>query len=1079
MPGYKHGATRLAKSPVRPNRILLGVGLVLVVGICALFLVDLHARYQTAIEDTKRSALSFAEVLAEHTARTFEAIDLTLKAADSIRRSTEPPVSMTKDAARKGLQSLQSSSPALLAIGWTNAKGDVLVHSYPGAALRANISDLPHFTVLRDQNQEELFVSPLFRSKSDNGPWICSVARRLNDDNGNFAGVVSAPLDLSYFSRTYRSVQLGDNDVVALMRRDGSMLMREPYVDNAAGKSFVQSPLFRERLRLSESGTFEANSPVDKRDRIYAFRAVSGLPLIILVAQDRADALAGWYRHIKTFGPLVGLLVLVIAAGTILLYRKTGQQLKQTALLVATLENMHEGMIVVDNTNRIAIANSKALDMLDLPPGFIEARPTSEDVIAYQTSCGEFEHASPDVKARVQPKLTGDTAYLYERQRPNGTLLEVRTVPFADGGVVRTYRDITVQRRMENELSHSERQFRILAEHATDIIARLNFEGEVQYISPSGEYILGYTTAEMKGADIKGFIHPDDVASTVAAFELIAAAKRPDRKIEYRFRHKSGGWLWLEANPTLVFDEAGRPREWVDVIRDITERKRIEAEAAAAKAQAEQAATAKGEFLASMSHEIRTPLNSIIGFSDIILNRDDIVPDVRRQVGLIQTASDSLLSIVNDVLDFSRIEEGKLEIAPVTFDVAGLIDGSVAIVKGAADAKHLDLHVLIDRSVPSAVIGDDQRLRQVLLNLLNNAIKFTYKGFVQLDIACVTPEGGERQLRFSVSDTGVGIPPNKQDRLFQRFSQVDSSISREFGGSGLGLAICKRLVDLMAGEIGFESRAGAGSTFWFAIPLVLPDAAIATGAPGAAPARAAGDLRILLVEDLEVNREIATAILGNSGYQVDAVPDGADAIAAVKARSYDLVLMDVQMPGIDGVTATKIIRALPPPACDIPIIAMTANVLADQVDGFIRSGMNGHVGKPFKPAALIAAIEAHLGASNRQSVAEVAAARNEPAIDQLRTMISPEQLDALLAMLARRLEQFQSRHARTDHATLQEEAHRLASSAGLLGFRELSGTCAQLDIAITEGREIEKLFEAARRQSRGALLELNARAVGA
>ena len=739
MPGHKHGTTRLASAAVRPSRILVGASLVLMIGICALFLVDLYARHETAIEDTKRSALSFAEVLAKHTARTFEAIDLTLRAADTIRRSTEPPVSMTKEAARKGLQSLQSSSPALLAIGWSNAKGDVLVHSYQGTALRPNISDLPHFTVLRDQNQEELFVSPLFPSKANSGQWISAVARRLNDDNGNFAGVVSAPLDLSYFSRTYRSVQLGDNDVVALMRRDGSILMREPYVENAAGKSFVQSPLFKERLRMSQSGTFEANSPVDKRDRIYAFRVVSGLPLIILVAQDRADALAGWYRHIKTFGPLVGLLVLIIAAGTFLLYRKTGQQLKQTALLAATLENMHEGMIVVDKSNRIAIANSKALGMLDLPADFMDARPTSEDVIAYQANSGEFDQASPEVKSRVQPKLTGDTEYLYERQRPNGRLLEIRTVPFTEGGVVRTYRDITAQRRMENELSHSERQFRILAEHATDIIARLNFKGVVEYISPSCQYILGYTTAEMKGTDVRGFIHPDDLAATVAAFELIAASGRPDRKIEYRFRHKSGHWLWLEANPTLVFDEAGKPREWVDVIRDITERKRIEGEAAAAKAQAEQAALAKGEFLASMSHELRTPLNSIIGFSGLMLESRDFNPDLmRRYARLVQDASTTLLSVVNDVLDISKMEAGRLRTRSARLRPARPRRGNghapAAASRSEGDRPCTRRSI---RSVPEWLVGDATRLRQVLLNLVSNAVKFTAKGVVRLFVDCV------------------------------------------------------------------------------------------------------------------------------------------------------------------------------------------------------------------------------------------------------------------------------------------------------------------------------------------------------
>jgi PAS domain S-box-containing protein len=1053
--------------------MLLAGSLVLIFGISGLFLVDLYGRYETTIQDTKRSALSFADVLAEHTARTFEAIELTLRAADTIRRSTELPMAVSMDSARKSLQSLQSNSPALLAIGWTNAKGDVIAHSYPGPAARANISDLPHFAALRDSDQDELFVGPLFRSKVTN-QWISAAALRIDDAKGEFAGVVTAPLDLSYFSRTFQSVQLGDNDLVALMRRDGTMLTREPYVESAVGKSFGQAPLFAERLRMSPSGTFEARSPVDDRDRIYAFRAVTGLPLIILVAQDRSDALAAWYRHIQTFGPLVGLLVLIILVGSLLLSRKTNQHLQQTALLEATLENMHEGLIVVDKTNRIAICNSRALGLLDLPTDFINSRPTSQDVIAYQTNSGEFELASPEVRLRVQPRLTGDTEYVYERQRPDGRLLEIRTVPFLDGGVVRTYKDITLQRRIESELSHSERQFRILAEHATDIIARLDFSGVVQYISPSCEHILGYTTAEMTGALVTDFIHPDDVAPTFDGFRmLVDGAPRSDRKIEYRFRHKGGAWIWLEANPTVVFDEAGKPRELVDVVRDITERKRMEAEAFAAKAQAEQAAIAKGEFLASMSHEIRTPLNSIIGFSGIILNRTDLAADVKRQVGLIQTASDSLLSIVNDVLDFSKIEEGKLQITPASFNMATFVDGCVAIVKGGADAKRLDLRVLIDPSVPADVVGDNQRLRQVLLNLLNNAVKFTYHGFVQLDVACVDAGTSQRTVKFSVSDTGIGIPANRQDRLFKRFSQVDGSISREFGGSGLGLAICKRLVGLMAGDIGFESRSGDGSTFWFSIPLVISEDESATSELGIASGTSERGRRILLVEDMEVNREIAIAILRNGGYEVDAVPDGADAIAAVKSTTYDLVLMDVQMPGMDGITATKILRALPPPICGIPIIAMTANVLPDQIDGFLEAGMNGHVGKPFKPAKLIGLIESHIGLRNGHRPNEpVLPHSGQPAIDQLQALISQEQLDALLAMLARRLEHFQSGHAKTDHRMLQEEAHRLASSAGLLGFRELSETCAELDTAITENRDIENLFEAARRQSIGALAEL-------
>lgn len=1048
----------------------------MIAGILALFAADLYARYHTAIEDAKQSVQSFADVLAEHTSRTFEAIDLTLRAANTIRRSMEPPMATSLDAARNALQGLRSSSPALLAIGWTDAQGDVLVHSYPGAPVRRNIADLPHFRALQEHNNQGLFISPLYRSNAS-GQWISSASLRFNNEKGEFAGAVTAPLDLSYFSKTFQSVQLGRSDAITLMRRDGTILTREPYVESAVGKSFSESPLFTQYVQQSQFGTFEAVSHVDGRDRINGFRVVPDLPLIILVTQDRADALAGWYRHLRIFGPLVLILVIILATGAALLSHKTKQHQEQTALLEATLQNMHEGLIVVDKSNRIAICNPRALELLELPPAFMNAHPKAEEVIAYQSTLEEFQPTSPEIKARVPPNLRGEIENLYERQQPNGTILEVRTVPFSDGGVVLTYKDITLQRRMEKELSDSEREFRILAENATDIIARFDFNGMLRYVSPSCEHILGYAPDELIGSVVTEFIHPDDLARTLFTFEaIVRGIGRADRRIEYRFRHKSGDWLWLEANPTVLFNEHDKPREFVDVVRDISDRKRMEAEAIAARAQAEQAAIAKGEFLATMSHEVRTPLNSIIGFSDLILGRDDLVPELRRQVGLIQTASESLLSIVNDVLDFSRIEEGRLEITKAAFNLADLVDGSVAIIRGIADAKRLDLRILVDHTVPSSVVGDHQRLRQVLLNLLNNAVKFTHRGFVQLDIHCAMSVDSKPSIRFSISDSGVGIPAGKQDRLFQRFSQLDGSVSREFGGSGLGLAICKKLIDLMGGEIGFDSRLNAGSTFWFSIPLVTGETFEARPVLGAASGGAGASRRILLVEDLEVNREIATAVLRNAGYDVHAVTDGADAVAAVSAGAYDLVLMDIQMPGMDGITATKILRSLPPPASEIPIIAMTANVLPDQIKDLLKAGMNDHVGKPFKPTKLIETIQTHIASGGGQSSdSSVATPPELTTPDQLQSLIPPDQLNALLAILMRRLEHFQSRHARSDRKMLQEEAHRLTSSAGLLGFKELSEMCSQLDAAISEDGEIEACFLAARRQSLAALEQLRKR----
>ena len=378
---------------------------------------------------------------------------------------------------------------------------------------------------------------------------------------------------------------------------------------------------------------------------------------------------------------------------------------------------------------------------------------------------------------------------------------------------------------------------------------------------------------------------------------------------------------------------------------------------AGAKEVAERADQAKSEFLATMSHEVRTPLNGVLGFANLLLARPELDGDVRRQIGFIVSSGSVLLTVVNDVLTYASAEAGHLQLDLEPFSPAALADEVAAIMHHAADAKGIALRCEVDVPQPW-LVGDVKRLRQVLHNLVSNAVKFTGDGSVVMSVRCRPAEAGAVGLLVSVADTGIGIAPDKLDRLFQRFSQVDASVNRRFGGTGLGLAISKRLVEAMGGAIGVRSTPGHGSTFWFSMPLQLAASPTTAPAHAALAARVqARPLCILLAEDYEVNREIARAILTGAGHAVDVVADGAAAVQAAAAVRYDLILMDVQMPVMDGMEATRLLRTGSGASRATPVIALTANVLPDQVEAFLAAGMDAHVGKPFDPDVLLSTVE--------------------------------------------------------------------------------------------------------------------------
>jgi signal transduction histidine kinase/CheY-like chemotaxis protein len=378
----------------------------------------------------------------------------------------------------------------------------------------------------------------------------------------------------------------------------------------------------------------------------------------------------------------------------------------------------------------------------------------------------------------------------------------------------------------------------------------------------------------------------------------------------------------------------------------------------AARARAMAATEAKTEFLATMSHEIRTPLNSVLGFAQLLAARNDLPPDARRQVNLIDSAGGALLTVVNDILDFSRVEAGQVELLPQPTSASALLRDAAAITAPEARAKGLTLDVEVIDPIDALHDLDDIRLRQVLLNLLNNAVKFTEQGRIDARLI-VEPGDHEDRLRFEIADTGVGISVEQQPLLFQRFSQVDSSASRTYGGAGLGLAISRALVELMAGKIGVDSVPGRGSCFWIEIaaPVAEP-LAVADRRQPPSPSAA----RILLVDDHPMNREIGVALLTLAGCKVDIAENGQQAVDAAAVGEYDMILMDIHMPLMDGLAATRAIRALRSPAGKIPIIAMSADALPQQVERCYAAGMVDHIAKPIQREVLYAKVERWLTA---------------------------------------------------------------------------------------------------------------------
>lgn len=1001
----------------------LWIGIVLINAVLVLLCLWVIKDRRDAMEEQANAQTeNYARILDGSIAGIFQKIDLALSTvADEI----EHQQSEGRLQAPRLLEFLARQDkhlPETLGLRVSDAEGWI---QYSAAGLPGNapwkpvdIRDRPHFLALRDAGpQAGLFISNPVISKISEQP-VIALARRYSKPDGSFGGIVYAAVPIGYFVNKLAQLDLGKQGNSGLWTRS-TLIARFAKDDPAGARSGATTPSrqLKELLDSDRSdASYQAVSGIDGVFRNYHFRKLSDYPVYLVVGLARADYLDQLYRWLLTPISITALLML----GTLLLagqlsrswYRLARAQSHMAQLNNALRAQHQETEAAKQQSEMILSATGEGICGVDLDGRVIFINPSARTMFGWDADEGighslhamthhhrkddsEFPAAACPVSATLKDGLLRNIHDdIFWRKDGSSFPVEYTVAALRAHGVivgaVNVFRDISERLQTEHELEahrhhledlvavrtsaliETEAKASMILNSSADGLYGIDPQGIIRFANPAASTILGYPSPEhLIGKPAHTLLHhsyPDGSAYPSASCPSYRSLRTGD---EVRVTDEV---YWRADGQPIPVIYATHPMQKDGVIIgavtsfiDATEQRAATDARERALQAAERLARTRSEFIANISHEIRTPLNGVLGFAAIGLRQCDRGDRSREAFTKIQASGKRLLGVINDILDFSKIEAGKLQINQGSFDIREVVRLTVELLEERLEAKGLTLLLDLADDLPDTCLGDEQRIGQVLLNILSNAVKFTDSGTITLAVRRC-----DGQLEFSVSDTGIGMSDEQVAGLFTPFYQADASASRKYGGTGLGLVISERLVDLMGGDIRVSSALGQGSRVTFHVPLLAPSSPLPvpdiTDAPVPADERPLEGISILAVDDEPINRMVLEEILADAGASVVLAEGGQEAVDRVRERgnhAFDIILMDLQMPGLGGYAATEIIQRIAP---GIPVIAQTAHAFAEERERCAAAGMKAHVTKPFDPQELIDIVRQHaLPHGTRQS----------------------------------------------------------------------------------------------------------------